>query len=315
MKQQEIHHLSLRSEPSGRFQPTGFPDLGAALYEQPGPNGETTRMLLVESAQSMANHLEAEGWDELANQPVAQLTGLPWVRVVSSDGGYLTSSRTEAHRLASAFIRNSKLRSDSFLDILKERFGLVQDRPVDIRNLAQAIFQLDPLSLVHGVFFAVKAWPHQPKITRAITAFVEAEDVREAHSGGVKTDDVRHKTTGTSGGSAEGYGMVPFHRVEYTAARIRLHTAIDLGLLSSYGLSDEAGALLEAIARWELGSLLSGQMRLRTACSLSVEGDLPQSLADPSGLAKRIARLTGNCPELRNAEGITEVVWDSKGKK
>ena len=37
-----------------RFQPTGFPDLGAATYQLP----DGTRMLLVESAQSMANHLE-----------------------------------------------------------------------------------------------------------------------------------------------------------------------------------------------------------------------------------------------------------------
>ena len=38
-----------------RFQPTGFADLGAATYTL--PNG--TRMLLVESAQSMANRMEA----------------------------------------------------------------------------------------------------------------------------------------------------------------------------------------------------------------------------------------------------------------
>lgn len=37
-----------------RFQPTGFPNLGPATYD--GPDGN--RMLLVESAQSMANRLE-----------------------------------------------------------------------------------------------------------------------------------------------------------------------------------------------------------------------------------------------------------------
>src|SRR6266852_4547597 len=42
-----------------RFQPTGFPDLGAATYERP----DGTPMLLVESAQSMANRLEAVCWD------------------------------------------------------------------------------------------------------------------------------------------------------------------------------------------------------------------------------------------------------------
>ncbi len=314
MTQQEIHHLSLRSEPSGRFQPTGFPDLGAALYDQPRPNGQTTKMLLVESAQSMANHLEAQGWNDLDNHPVEQLAGLPWVRVVNDSGEYLTSSRTEAHRLASAFIRNSKKGSKDFLKVLEEDFGLVQDRPVDTSRVARTIFRLDPLNLIHGVFFAVGKWPHQPKIARATTAFIEAEDVREAHSGGVKTDDVRHKVTGTTGGAAEGYGMVPFHRVEYTAARIWLRTALDIGLLASYGLSATAVEILETVARWELASLASEQMRLRTACSFSVESDLPESLSNPSRLAEKIAHLAEECRELRDTETVTEVVWNPKGR-
>ena len=97
-------------------------------------------MCLVESAQSMANHLESQGWDDLENQPVPPLDTVPWVRVVDQDGGYLTSSRTEAHRLYSAFLRNSTLDSEPFLDVLRERFGLEQDRPVDIKQLALAHF-------------------------------------------------------------------------------------------------------------------------------------------------------------------------------
>lgn len=314
MTRQEIHHIALRSEPSPRFQPTGFADLGAALYEQPGSNGETTRMCLVESTQSMANRLEAQGWDDLTNQPVTPLNSVPWVRVVGEDGGYLTSSRTEAHRLYSAFLRNSTVGAESFLDVLRERFGLEQDRPVDMRRVAEAIFRLDPLSLVHGAFFAEGKWPHQPRLTRAITAFIEAEDVREAHSGGVKTDDVR-RSQQAGGGSSEGYGMVPYRRTEYTAAKITLHVALDIGLLRSYGLSDEAADLLETIARWELASLLSQQMRLRTACTLTVDGDVPRAVADPSRLAERITQLSSGCPELQDVTPITEVVWNPKGKK
>lgn len=314
MTRQEIHHIPLRSEPSPRFQPTGFADLGAALYDQPGPNGETTRMCLVESAQSMANHLEAQGWDDLENQPVPPLDTVPWVRVVDQDGGYLTSSRTEAHRLYSAFLRNSTLDSEPFLDVLCERFGLEQDRPVDIKRLALSTFRLDPLNLVHGAFFAEGKWPHQPRITRAITAFIEAEDVREAHSGGVKTDDVRRRQQ-AGGGSSEGYGMVPFHRTEYTAAKITLHVALDVGMLRSYGLSDEGADLLETIARWELASLLSGQMRLRTACTLTVDGDVPSVFANPSVLAERITQLSSGCPELQDVTPIAEAVWDPKGRR
>lgn len=314
MTQQEIHHIELTPEPSGRFQPTGFADLGAALYDQPRPEAEPVKMLLVESVQSMANHLEATGWNALDDGPVEEWTGLPWVKVMSETEEYLTSSRTEAHRLASAFIRNSTLGSKDFLDILEERFGLVQDRPVDHKRLARALFHLDPINLIHGVFFAVKKWPHQPKITRAITAFIEAEDVREVHSGGVKTDDVRRRTSGTSGGSAEGYGMVPFHRVEYTAASTRLHVAIDVGLLRSYGLSSEATELLITTARWELASLISKQLRLRTACSFRLAGDPPAAFSDPSALAHKISQLASECPELEGSDPVTEVVWNPKGR-
>jgi len=58
-----------------RFQPTGFPDIGAAQYkaqvQQPDGNLKSVDMLLVESAQSMANRLEATCWDEVNPCPVA----------------------------------------------------------------------------------------------------------------------------------------------------------------------------------------------------------------------------------------------------
>ena len=50
---------ALRPIQGTRFQPTGFPDLGAPADD--GPDGK--KMLLVESAQSMANRLEAVCWD------------------------------------------------------------------------------------------------------------------------------------------------------------------------------------------------------------------------------------------------------------
>ena len=51
-------------------------------------------------------------------------------------------------------------------DWLMERLGLVKGRPLDYRAVARAFFKLDPVSLVHGVFFAQQKWPWQPKITR-----------------------------------------------------------------------------------------------------------------------------------------------------
>ena len=87
-----------------RFQPTGFPDLGAATYD--GPDGK--KMLLVESAQSMANRLEAVCWDSVNDDWVGPLRGLPMVKVKDKAGNPLTNSVLEAHRLNSPYITNAK---------------------------------------------------------------------------------------------------------------------------------------------------------------------------------------------------------------
>ena len=93
------------------FQPTGFPDLGAAEFERTPDDGtpESGRALIVESAQSMANWLEGTTWDDARNDQVTELGALPYVRVVSPDGDFLSSSRLEAHRLASAYIMDGKI--------------------------------------------------------------------------------------------------------------------------------------------------------------------------------------------------------------
>ena len=90
------------------FQPTGFPDLGAAEFERTPDAGapESGHALIVESAQSMANWLEGTTWDEARADQVTELGALPYVRVVSPDSDFLSSSRLEAHRLASAYIMN-----------------------------------------------------------------------------------------------------------------------------------------------------------------------------------------------------------------
>ena len=109
--------------------------------------------------------------------------------------------------------------------------------------------------------------------------------------------------------------MVPFHRIEYTAAKTQLHVAIDVGLLNSYGLSDEGTQLLVTIAKWEVASLLSGHLRLRTACSFRAEDDLPDSFSNLASLAEQICDLAKKCPELQNIDPVFEVVWDPEGKK
>ena len=61
-----------------RIQPTGFPDLGPATFDAPTGDGTATvPTLLVESAQSMANRLEAVCWDDGNDTIAPNSTGCP----------------------------------------------------------------------------------------------------------------------------------------------------------------------------------------------------------------------------------------------
>ncbi len=304
-----------------RFQPTGFPDLGAAVFDRPNGNG-VQRSLLVESAQSMAHHLAGTLWDSGADEPIELIADLPWIKVVAADDQrYLTSSRTESHRLASAFVKDSLLDAESMVDVIKKRLRLRDDTPLAPREIARAIFSLDPLCLLHGVFFADPRWPGQPRIARAITGMVEAYDVSEAVSGGVKRDLVRHALNReTEGGTQEGYGTVPFQRVEFTAGDITASFVIDLDQLDSYGLDAAARDLLEALALYEIRSLLDHGLRLRTACDLAVldggRGELPEAKV----LAERVRSGVEAVRELVDQPGARTVEWGggkarTKGKR
>lgn len=299
------------------FQPTGFPFIGAAEFTAPvRRNGqvEWVPALLVESAQSMANRLEAVGWDDGSRSPVAALQGLPYVRVLGADGGFLTSSRLEAHRIASAFVREADLGGTPMIKVIKDRLGLGQDKPMSNRDVASAIFDLDPLCLLHGVFLSDKEWPGQPRIARAITCTIEAFDVRPVHTGGVKKDHVRHSTKEEVGGSSEGYGSIPYSRIEYVAGSITARVSIDLAQIASYGLSEQATELLEAIAYWEVATLFGDPLRLRTACDLEAKGPVAdrdgKELATPKELADVIQQLASSLA----LAPVVDVTWSPKKK-
>lgn len=284
------------------FQPTGFPDLGAAEF---GDN-----RLLVESAQSMANWLEATTWDVATSDQVPELAGIPYVRITDPAGNFLSSSRLEAHRLASAYIMNGTIGGVTGESWLGGQFGLVKGRPLDYRAVARACFRLDPVSLVQGVFFARKSWPWQPRISRAVTSFIEASGVKPAVSGGVKRDVVINEAKG--GATAEGYGTVPHHRVEYTAEKITAYFTIDHAQFRSYGLSEPATALLEALADFEVAMLLDRGLRLRTRCDLVVSDITKGERPDAVEAAARVAKFAADCKaELGPA---TEVVWSETAR-
>ncbi len=277
------------------FQPTGFADLGAAEFQRPG--GPPS--LLVESVQSLANHFEACGWDSPNRRPATPLKTLPYLEIVhAGDDRFLTSSRLEPHRLAAAYVRDAAIDGTSGTPWIAERLGLAKETPLDWPRIYRAVFELDPLCLLHGVFFSDQQWHGNPKVRRALSAVIEAHDVAPAVSGGLKRDDVQF-VSGEGRGAEQGYGFVPFGRTEYTAREIRLRAVLDLTQIRGYGLPQTETRLLVGLALWELATLLSAPLRLRTACDLDVERiaiTRPREfvLRDPDALAAEIVQLAGS---------------------
>jgi CRISPR-associated protein Csb1 len=253
----------LKPVQGSRFQPTGFPDLGAATFD--GPGG--AKMLLVESAQSMANRLESVCWDVTANDWVAALKGLPAVLVVDKDKKPLTNSVLEAHRLNSPYILEGK--DKSFFDTLRRELDITDVGAVDIRKLTAVLLKYDTNALIHGVFLAKKEIAGgRMRLPRALTAFIEAIEISTVASGGVKNDAVN-----PSGDTAKGFGNVPFHREEFTG-NITAFFNLDLALIRGFGLGADVEALLIAISLFKIQRFLRDGLRLRTACDLDQDGNL-----------------------------------------
>ena len=245
-----------------RFQPTGFPDLGAAEYPAPDGNG---RMLLVESAQSMANRLEAVCWDDASEDWVGPLQGLPYVRVQNSNGETLTTSVLEAHRLNSPYILEGK--DTTVLNMLKDELAGMEQGRVDIRKLAETLVRVDTNAALHGVFLAKKELAGgRLRLPRALSAFIEAEDVKVAPSGGVKVD-----TVAPSGDTSKGFGNVPYARDEYVAPSITAYFNLDLAQIRAFRLGEAAERLLITLALFKIRRFLETGLRLRTACDLECQ--------------------------------------------
>lgn len=295
----------LRPVQGTRFQPTGFPDLGAAVFE----TKDGTR-LVVESHQSMANRLEAVCWSTSDHDLVTDLRGLSYVRVVDDKGSYLTSSVTEAHRLNAPYILESK--DKTFFDTFRKETDELDRGRIERSKLAALILKYDVGSLLHGLFLAKKELVGgRLRLERALSGFIEAEGVRVAASGGVKNDHVD-----PSGDAAKGFGNVPFQRDEYTADRIVAYFNLDLAEIRGFGLSAGVERLLVTLALYKIRSLLDGHLRLRTACDLELAGPIvikrPDGFTLPELPVLRdaiVSLIRENAASFAGEKGITTVVY------
>jgi CRISPR-associated protein Csb1 len=277
----------LKPAQGARFQATGFPDLGPATYTLP----DGTEMLLVESAQSMSNRLEAVCWDPVAGCLIPELLGLPYVSATLSDGS-VTNSILEAHRVNSPYILTDK----EFKDKLVAACEYDPKKPLNVRAVSRALLKYDPNCLIHGTFLS-NIEGGRIKIARALSAFIEAGNVREVASGGVKNDCVN-----PSGDTSRGFGNVPFHRTEFTAESITAFFNLDLALLRGYALGDEAFSLLALLSLLKIRKMLRTGLRLRTACDFTCNGvkvTMPEgfTLPEESALADAMRETIKACSE------------------
>ena len=252
---------SLRPVQGSRFQPTGFPNLGHAVYDSPNGDGQ---IVLVESAQSMANRLEFVCLDETKNDWVTPLKGLPFVKVEDKEGKTLTSSLIEAHRLSSPYILEGK--DKSIFNLLRERLAKFEEGRVNLGELAKVLLEVDVNALLHGIFLAKKELAGgRLRLPRALSAFVEANNAQRAVSGGVKNDYVNPK-----GDTSKGFGNVPFTRDEWTASQITAYFNLDVRQIRAYGLGGTVERLIILLALFKILRLLSEGLRFRTACDLDL---------------------------------------------
>ena len=298
-----------------RFQPTGFPSLGAARFM-----AKNTEVLLVESAQSMANRLEATIWDDAKNDLIPELNGLSYVRVDKPEregGDYLTSSIREAHRLNSPYILEGK--DQSFFKQLQEELACDKAVEVSRQKLAQTLLRYDANALLHGVFLSKKELAGgRFRMERALSSFIEATGISLAASGGVKNDHVDPQ-----GNTKAGFGNVPFTRDEYTAERITAFFSLDLKQIRTFGIDPVAQKLLVALALFKIRALLEGDLRLRTACDLQVnairvtrpEGFQLPALADLRAALPSLVKACADKGLFAGDNGVTRVVYEEDKKK
>jgi CRISPR-associated protein Csb1 len=199
-----------------RFQPAGFPEIGHVIYKAPRKDGRVENVCIVDSAASMANHLESvcmrtphdlELDDDLAGMPHLRcVTGELTNKKLTPDKRELVAtSLTEGHRIASDYFMKGKLLTSH--GTLGAEFGLelmekFKARPLKGGNayLPPAgwwdafhhIYRYDPNALVHGVLFP--KW--QIKIARFLTAHLEAFGVGRVDRSGVKFDRLGKTTSG-----------------------------------------------------------------------------------------------------------------------
>jgi CRISPR-associated protein Csb1 len=206
--------------------------------------------------------------------------------------GKETAAKTPQEKTAPAEWAGIKFR-----DQLRHEFGIKEVKkdktyfiwPGTWWTIYKTLFRYDPNSLVHGVMFAKE----QIKLSRILTAHMEALGAARVGSSGVKFDRLGKTTSGQ-----------PIFAVDEETAHTTVATFIlDLALLRSYGrgsngLNEKQKRLLLDLAIWKIKRLLQSPFRFRTGCQLLCSGiawwDDTDGLNTPSDPSKTPSGLSLN---------------------
>lgn len=306
--------------------PTNFPNLGAATYTDPTKGWQN---LTVESQQSMANLMEAICWDGDTWKP--PLEGIPYVEVVDKSGVPFTWSTLEAHRLNSVYIEKT-----DWFETLKQEIGFSEERAYDPpRQLAPVLLKYDPNSLIHGVM--LESIAGVIRLPRALSGFIESEDVQVAAGGGAKIDRNQPSKTETQT-AKEGYGNVIYAKDRYAPKKTTAYFNLDLRQIRSFAIDDLARDFLIRLALHKIAAVLRDGCQRRRECEFEVAkvevrgrgvknefcAEVAQALEDPVQLAndttEGVNRLAEKFPnafvpknDKRGGRRVTQVYYQPDG--
>lgn len=311
------------------FQPAGFPDIGHVIYDAPRPvmeekgEGKDKKLVqakdalgnpqwdkeavcVVDSAASMANHLEAVSLDSVQTLELhPDLEGMPYLQCLT-DGPktaddkkpsrLVVTSLSEGHRLASTYFleglhlgpdgkfkkeKKTVKKKEDGIDVEKDE-EVITNRPFGEVLIEE--FGLPKIKKLHplpsdwwNVFSTIFRYDPNSLVHGILfpAMGIKLSRVLTAHH-----EAFGVKRIGLSGVKFDKLGKTtsgqPIFSVDKETAReIRATFVIDLSLIRSFGhgangLNDSQKHFLLELALWKIGRLLSGPYRFRSGCDLKL---------------------------------------------
>jgi len=243
------------------FTPANYPNTGPVIYSHNGVDE-----LIVEFFAKMANACERPCLDASERGLLPLLEGVSYAEARNrEDDTFKTTTLQESHRLASRYFREAIMEDGTlFKDYFNQLCDVKKGNLLDKKLFYATLFRCDAFALLHGIMMA--QYDAQMQVTRVLSARIEAHNAQLVSVGGAKVNtlDMQGKN---------GDGNVPYTK-EYGQGDLRAYFNIDLHLLRSFQLPEEANEMLFALALWKIRMVLEEGLRLRSECDLGVVGEL-----------------------------------------